>query len=892
MRNLSPAALGAIAANSGVEPAIIVRIAWSGTEFTDYCDRRFETIGLIGKLLTISGIEDVVDVNASTSSVNLSVTLDDSDGAIKNIYNNNDIHKVYCQVLQWFTYLPTSDAFLIFEGEISSPIIWSEGSRTLKFDIVSQLEDREVGFSPEEGSFAYLPSGQIGKPWPIVFGTVAGSKLIPMNESPTAVLASGFGIVNHEVWQDELDKIADAIAAADRNSRIAYDLGLQEAVKAASFKSGLGIFGLSDDPGQAQQHDDAAAQYYAQSGQYAADRVRLSLELDAKQEEYDLQKSLEFRVLPITQTNLPSGPLIVEMANYTASVTIVGNSMIIHALTEKIDPNKPLQENTYPFFLLQASQRGVLDYEQQNLGQKFQWIDGGTDIKIYGFPRYFIASIGFVNVLNVWGANKYGKAVIPRSWYVIDYTFFGSLPVTRIVFPTPLETYPGEWQFGDAEIDVVGQLGTNAVDIMIWAIQTFSGLTYDNDTFVDVRSKVANMPMNFVLDRRMNVVQFLKEIAFQARCAIWLNDRRFYLRFLPEQPTPVETITDSDIEVGSLILTSDPTEQLVTKFTAIWRERHNQSEPNKVIYRYNIAKYGTNEEEYDFFAYTNGEYVAKAAEFWMIRKSNSWKRIQCRVFLNKLRIEAFDAVNVTLTENIAANDTVVGTVTRSTFDADNDTVNLDIWLPVRLGEMVQYAFAYPGSTTEIYPRAGDANIITGNPWQDAHGEIVPLQFIPPRYQLTIRKGEPWFTSGSGRPGNQDPGEEQNTHVVRLDQNELNPNRPAGIANFNDRTRHDVAPIQAISLAAAGPNAFYGNVQSRKSNYLYTCSVYTRGFGNDPVSLDVKLGVIRDDTTLPNGFPLVVYRTTWKETSGDTTVTRYEYWAQPAVWAPPSQQDSP
>jgi hypothetical protein len=884
VRNLSPAALAAIAANSGVEPAIIVRIFWGGTQHTNYCDRRFEGTGLVGKLLSISGIEDVVDINASSSSVNLDVTLDDSDGAIKSIYNTVDIHKVYVQVLQWFTYLPLADAFIIFEGEISSPIVWSEGSRTLKFDVVSKLEDREVGFSPEEGSFAYLPSGQIGKAWPIVFGTVAGSRLIPMNESPTAVLASGFGIVNTAVWDDEISKILDAINAADDNSRYAFDLGVNEAAKAASFRSG---FGLSDDPSQAQQHDDAAAQYYQQSEQFAQDRMRLSIELNAKQEEYDFQKSLEYRVLPITQTNLPSGPLIVEMNNFTANVTIVGNAMIIHSITEKEDPNKPLQENTYPFFLLQASQRGVLDYQQQNLGQKFLWIDGGTNIKIFGFPRYFIASIGFVNIQNVWGSNKYGKAVIPRSWYIVDYTFFGSLPVTRIIFPTPLESYPGEWQFGDAEIDVIGSLGTNAVDIMIWAIQTFSGLTYDNATFVDVRNKVAAMPMNFVLDRRMNVMQFLKEIAFQARCAIWLNDRRFYLRFLPEQPTPVETVTDSDIEAGSLTLTSDPTESLVTKFTAIWKERHNQAEPNKVVYRYNIAKYGTREEEYDFFAYTNGEYVQKAAEFWMIRKSNSWKRVQCRVFLNKLRIEAFDAVNVTLSENIAANSTVVGTVTRSTFDADNDTVNLEIWMPVRLGEMTQYAFAYPGSTSEIYPRVGDGNILTGSPWQDARGEIVPAQFIPPRYQVTTKKGAPYFTSGSGRAGDEEPEEQQN-FVVRLDQNELNPNRPVGIGSFNNRTRHDVAPVQLIAIPAAGPNAFYGNTQTRKSNYVYSCLVYTRGFDNDPVLLDVKLGVIRDDTILPNGFPLVVYRTIWSETANGVTTQRFEYWAQPAVWAPPSQ----
>lgn len=888
MRNLSPASLAAIQANSGVEPAIVVRIYWGGSTFTSYCDRKFEAQGLIGKLLSISGIEDVVDLNASSSSVNLSLTLDDSDGAIKNIYNTTDVHKVYVQVLQWFTYLPLSDAFIIFEGEISSPIIWSEGTRTLKFDVVTKLEDREVGFSAEEGSFEYMPTNMIGKAWPIVFGTVAGSRLLQMNESPTAVLASGFAIVNDELWLAELSQIADAMREADRQSRIAFDLGVQAALKASEFAT---FFGGGDEA-QQQQYLDQAQAYYAQSAQLAEDRVRLQIELDEKQEEYDFQKSLEFRVLPITQTNLPSGPLTVEMANYTAAVTIVGDAMIIHSLTEKIDPNKPLQSDEFSFLLLQQSQRGVVDYEQQNQGQKFVWFDGGTEIKVFGFPRYFIASIGFVNILNVWGTNKYGKAVIPRSWYLIDYTFFGSLPVTRIIFPTPLESYPGEWQDGDYEIDAVGSLGTNPVDIMIWAIQTFSGFTYDNDTFVAARTATQNTPMNFALDRRMNVVTFLKEIAFQARCAIWLNDRRFFIKFLPVDSGPVETITDADIEVNSLVLTSDPTESLVTKFTALWRERSNQ-EPNKIIFRYNILKYGTNEEEYDFFAYNNGEVVAKVAEFWMIRKSNSWKRLQCKVFLNKLRIEAFDYVAVSLSEAIVANSTITGLVTRSTFDADNDTVNLELWMPVRLGEMTQYTFAFPGSTNVIYPVNSDANILTGNPWADARGEIIPQVFIPPRYQVSLKRGQPFFGSGTGRPGNQDPTFDNGTgFIVQLDPNELNPFRPAGLAGFNNRSRHDVIPVQPIALASpetAGANAFYGNAIARVNNNLYTCNVYTKGFANDPVSINVKIGVIRSDTTLPNGFPLIVYRTIWQERNGTSITTKFEYWAQPAVWAPPSEQ---
>src|SRR4051812_41649153 len=108
MRQLSGASLLEITKTSNVEPVIAVRIFWNGGT-TNYCDRKFAEEGLVGKLLQISGIEDVVDINQAATSVSLTILLDDSDGSIKNIYDYVDIHKTYVQVLQWFKGIPFSD---------------------------------------------------------------------------------------------------------------------------------------------------------------------------------------------------------------------------------------------------------------------------------------------------------------------------------------------------------------------------------------------------------------------------------------------------------------------------------------------------------------------------------------------------------------------------------------------------------------------------------------------------------------------------------------------------------------------------------------------------------------------------------------------------------------
>lgn len=882
MRNLSPAAIAALQQNSGLEPIMVVRVYWGGSTYTNYCDKKFEQENLIGKLLEISGIEDVVDINNSANSVSMSIALDDADGSIKQIYDNNDIHKTYTQVLQWFSSLPFSDAFIIFEGEINSPIVWEEGTRTLKFDIVSQLQDREVGFSAEEGRFDFLPVNLIGQAWPIVFGTVAGLKALPLNESPTAVLASGFGLVGQEAWDLELAEIVAAIADAQAKERSAYEAGLGNAFKAAQYKA-FDTGGFPDDPQQADQYDSAASSYFDQSNQYAEERVKLQIQLSLKQQEKEFQESLEFRVIPITQTNLPTGiNLTLQINNYTMNGIVVGNALIISNLDQIRDVN------TKPGTNVINLDTKVARYDEEPLDPKFTWFDGGTEIKVFGFPRIFIVSIGAINVVNVWAKNKYGRAVVPRNWYSVSYELFGSLLVTKITFPTPLENYPGYWEAGDIEIDAASlTLGSNVVDIMTWVIQNFSTFGIDTTSFATVRAQVDAFPANFALIERMNVVDFLKSVAFQARCAIWINDRTFFLRFLPVELAPIDTVTDSDVEVASLSVTSVATEQLITKFTAVWRDRINQEKPNKIVYRYNVDRYGLHEEEFDFFIYRTRALVEKAAEFWMIRKSNTWKLLKCKLSLNKLAIEAFDPVEFNFTENLVSTGSITGIVQKATYDPDNDVIDLEAWLPIRLGEMVKYNFAYPGDVDQIFPVLSDPNIVTGNPWQDAFGQIAPILVFPPHWPIVFSHAEGrTYTSGSAQQGNAPPPDLNSSEVVTiLAPAEINDLRPTGIDDFNNLTRPRVQEITPFEFKATTPNSFLGFVRTKKTDVLYTCDVYMNGLFNDPTSTDVHIGYILEETTLPDGYPLQVYRSLYVDNNRVPPEPFVELWAQPPVWSP-------
>ena len=172
MRALSSNALTEIAKRQGIEPVIIIDIQWEiGGQFYRYGDRDFP--GIMGKILEVSPLDEIIKVSGNASSAEISFKLDDTDNTIKEIIDTHDVHLRTVKVYQWFSDLSISDAFLVFEGQINSPIVWNESDRTFSASVVSKLEDVEIGFAPEEGyNFNWISDEYFDKPWPLAFGEV------------------------------------------------------------------------------------------------------------------------------------------------------------------------------------------------------------------------------------------------------------------------------------------------------------------------------------------------------------------------------------------------------------------------------------------------------------------------------------------------------------------------------------------------------------------------------------------------------------------------------------------------------------------------------------------------------------------------------------------------
>ena len=198
MLTLTPAVQAIIDTNLGIEPVNIIEVQWSDSsnEFSKYADKDITDFEFFvsGKILSISNLENIVKLDNQGQSQNISVTLSDTKGDLKDIFDNNDIHGKVCKFYQWFDGLPLSERFVLYEGEISSPITWKEGDRTLSFDVVTKLADSEIGFSPEEGKFEFLPDNIVGKAWPLIFGTVQNVPTTLLSEIPRTETAIDSGL--------------------------------------------------------------------------------------------------------------------------------------------------------------------------------------------------------------------------------------------------------------------------------------------------------------------------------------------------------------------------------------------------------------------------------------------------------------------------------------------------------------------------------------------------------------------------------------------------------------------------------------------------------------------------------------------------------------------------
>ena len=295
----------------------------------------------------------------------------------------------------------------------------------------------------------------------------------------------------------------------------------------------------------------------------------------------------------------------------------------------------------------------------------------------------------------------------------------------------------------DIYVTFASAIGPNIADIIQYIVTQYTTLACDATSFAHVRSRMAIFPCNFPINDKRNVLQVLQEIAFQARLALWIDNGMVYLKYLAEVPVTDDTITESDIDAEAGIeVEMTSTEELVTKMAVNWHLRHatppstsktieyqqvgighpvgpvsslsydpgNIKDNNySIVLRHNIRKYLIHEASYDFYIYNQPDIVYKMATFWLIRKANTWKRVQFTTPLHKLNLETFDTVLLNFSHPYVASGSVKAIVESARYDSANNCIHFQCLTPVMAGTSVAYPWFWPADLPQsaTWPPAGE-----------------------------------------------------------------------------------------------------------------------------------------------------------------------------------------
>jgi hypothetical protein len=313
-------------------------------------------------------------------------------------------------------------------------------------------------------------------------------------------------------------------------------------------------------------------------------------------------------------------------------------------------------------------------------------------------------------------------SIVPSTYYTKNeaeplYDIDGNLKltVTSIRLKVPLTHIQGEKWDDEIYVTMDSSVGPNTVDIIEYFINTYTNKTIDSTSFNTVKSLIDNYPSSFALFDRPDVYSIINEIAMQARCVAYVNNDIYYLKYLAKEPTSNLTLTEADIDgEQSLQVSFGDASELVTKLLVSWAPNYLPDTKKYLTLRHNVALYGLREKETTIFIYNIESLVKKSATFWLIRWANLWKRVSLSTFLPQIRLELYDTVTFDLASTHLANTDIKAVVENITYSPDGRSITLDCWLPIKMGEMSKYIFAWPSEADEDAGFPTDIEIIQGN----------------------------------------------------------------------------------------------------------------------------------------------------------------------------------
>lgn len=766
MRTIPLSVQQLIAAGEAIDPIMIIGIAFGVAE-TYYADRDLGdplNPGIKGKILEFGQLEAITRVDGSGSASSISFKLDDSDGNIKRLFDTMDLTFRRVSLYQYFDGLSLNDMVMLFEGVLASPIEWDEGTRSVSMSAITRQSNFQVGFALNESNTPVYHQSLLNEPWPMVFGSPIYTKTLLLQEIPIGYLLNAFVLPDPSIGGQlqSLDNQIQTIRGENSGIELAqsgtYDSFGNTYSTFEDYQEFIPQYNAWAQR-QNERINSVILQIYDLNSQHALQVAKFSptnyvvggyrfpqgIELICKINERTFK--IIFNGGTYKPVN-PEEPCPISLKIYESPYLFTPYDQLTLAQQHDVNQKALAAEQS-------ANQLGISNSAAQLAAliattpleiprAGAQYFEEGSQVELLdNLPGgyWHVASITPGTVQGIYAyrvVNGYRRlAEVPTKYYSVHQQSQSGLVFTYVILLRPLSTVSYfdnqvttpydlailhleeqqnqlgvslltnkiEWE-DDIFVNFQSTIGPNVVDIITWLIRNYTLYGIDPVSFARVRANQVNYPANFVLTSRPVVDQLIQDIAYQSRCAVWIKSNIYYIKYLAADPIVTSTITDDHIDFGSLKVAMSSTDDLTTKYVATWRVDGLHDASELVIFN-NVKKYGIIEEQHDFFIYNNYNLVMKSATFWCILNSNIWKTVTAKLHLNRLDVETLDDVNLQLTEPYVTSNSsgVACQVESSKYNSDDNTIEVELWTGIRVGEMVQYSFVHPSglSTYTLSP---------------------------------------------------------------------------------------------------------------------------------------------------------------------------------------------
>ena len=754
----------------GVEPLLVLGIEWEPGLETLYSDRKINGTDEAFPLINSTGgfnTSQVVD--GSSSSQNIKIVLSDLDtdpagqGHLEVIYNTIDVHKAKAKLYLMVQGVSLADKTLLVQGEINSPLEWHEGDRTMKLEIISQVESAEAGFSMEDGDFPNVPDDLRGRAWPMVFGTVCWEKAVEVRSPQKAFLVNGQGVpdftlstrlcqatyltcaLKYDPPRTQDQKILFPSLAGDPDTGcIQFRSNFTKQVGCLCPGLPAGQCAPQVDPRDRIDKDclnqrfNEICRLLTRQAQENATVVNPMELRDA--ESFPQNQQIKINIDGVVFTGALNGVLFTwtsvvhpqlddinnprckrfQQARYSWQQSAPENNMQASSNGKTFsDVGAPLNVSTCNTAKVETTRvtGGAGEswrYYQSMVAADFIWLKPGTEVYLEeGAEILHIANLFGGVLTGVAAYRRYGDVTLlvnlPTDYYTARSTDYGEYnDVREISLTKPLTNYKGEEWETDIYVQVQSSVGPNPADVIKFLVDKYlasSGITMDPVSYAEVHPKLANYPIGTMIKDRPSVFDLIGDIAYQSRCAAVVRDGEMVLIYLAEEPTPIRTLTMDEIIPQSVRITHGDTEDLKTKHQIKWSKTgagNNKDDDIEFEFplKFNIPRYGTAKVGYDYYTQNTFSTILKSATFHLIREACTWKRIHFSTPLTQMDLDAFDAIALNIPK-FPANTTVI--IEDSQYDAASQTIKFRCWTPVRAGEDDAYLWAWPAQQAQSEP---------------------------------------------------------------------------------------------------------------------------------------------------------------------------------------------